>query len=186
MIDLRNKELPHTIEHEGITYELNTDFRAWIEFDHYLRQPKPILVYDIFNKSRPPGTGWAQAAIAFLESENVTPRNVGQTNHQKIIDLVLDGDYIVASFQSAYGIDLTSVEYMHWHRFKALLDGLPDDTKLSKIMGYRSWRKDSRSTDDIMREQNQRWRLPEDGEQEALDEARSIAERLYEQEAARG
>ena len=53
---------------------------------------------------------------------------------------------------------------MHWHRFKALLSGLPDDTKMSKIIGYRTWTKhdSNRKHDDLMQEQRAVWTLPLD------------------------
>ena len=39
---------------------------------------------------------------------------------------------------SQYRIDLQDVEHLHWWKFKALLEGLKDDNKLSKILEYRS------------------------------------------------
>lgn len=52
-------------------------------------------------------------------------------------DYRCDVPYIVAAFQQAYGIDLTT-EKMHWFRFRALFAALPEDTLMAKIMGWRS------------------------------------------------
>lgn len=52
-------------------------------------------------------------------------------------DYRCDAPYIVAAFQQAYGIDLTT-EKMHWFRFRALFAALPEDTLMAKIMGWRS------------------------------------------------
>ena len=35
-------------------------------------------------------------------------------------------------------IDLQETKYMHWWKFKALFDGLNENTEIVKIMGYRS------------------------------------------------
>ena len=37
-----------------------------------------------------------------------------------------------------YKIDLNKIRYLHWWKFKALFNGLNEDNKLIKIMGYRS------------------------------------------------
>ena len=162
MIDLRNKELPSHIEWEGGSCAIETDFRVWIEFGEYLK--KKQLYLGVFPGSKPPkGEGWETALYEFYSCRNVVPRAYG-TSNVRALDLVIDGEFIVASFQQAYGIDLTSCEYMHWHRFKALLSGLPDDTKMSKIIGYRTWTKhdSNRKHDDLMQEQRAVWTLPLD------------------------
>lgn len=160
MIDLREKGLPSRIEWEGGSAEVKTDFRTWIRFDAYAKENKAWR--GIFANEQPKGGKWVAAAIRFLESPNVTPRQTG--NDTMALDYVLDGDYIVAAFQQAYGIDLTSCD-MHWHRFKALMAGLPDCTKLSSIMHYRTWKPDKRKQEELMAEQRAVWSLPA-GEEE--------------------
>lgn len=165
MIDLRKRELPSGIEFEGVFYELDTDFRTWIAFGHDLRVNHVASSY-VFKGKLPPSAEALPALLEFFMCESVTPRHKEGQSNDRVLDLVLDGEYIVASFQHAYGIDLTSIEYMHWHRFKALLNGLPDSTILSHAMAYRSYKKDSREYDAIMREKKALWRLPRDGEDE--------------------
>jgi len=49
-----------------------------------------------------------------------------------------DAEYIYASFMQAYGIDLIEEQgKLHWVKFKALLDGLPDDTKFRQVIDIR-------------------------------------------------
>ena len=52
-------------------------------------------------------------------------------------DFHCDAPYIVAAFQQAYGIDLTTTK-LHWWRFKALFAALPEDTRMFQIMSYRA------------------------------------------------
>jgi len=37
-----------------------------------------------------------------------------------------------------YNIDLQEIKYMHWWKFKALFNGLAENTEIVKIMGYRA------------------------------------------------
>lgn len=170
MIDLRNKELPSHITWDGGSCAINTDFREWIKFGEYLKT-KMVYLGVFPNFKAPAGDKWQLALFDFYLCKNDIPRSFSHSD-VRTIDLIIDGDSIVASFQQAYGIDLTSIEYMHWHRFKALLAGLPDDTKMSKIMGYRSWsvQDSKRKHDDIMQEQRAAWMLPlgDDIEEEDL------------------
>lgn len=166
MIDLRNKELPSYIEWDGGSCSILTDFRIWIEFGEWLKQKKIYL--GIFPDLKPPDDpNWQVAAVKFYQSPNIVPRATRAPANVKLLDMIVDGSFIVASFQQAYGIDLTSCD-MHWHRFCALLDGLPDDTKLSKIMGYRGYNQadEKRKHSDLMQEQKARWALPMDDNDE--------------------
>lgn len=52
-------------------------------------------------------------------------------------DFHCDAPYLVAAFQQAYGIDLTTTK-LHWWRFKALFAALPENTRMFQIMSYRA------------------------------------------------
>jgi len=50
-----------------------------------------------------------------------------------------DAEYIYASFMQAYRIDLIEErKTLHWVKFKALLNGLPDGTKFREVLGIRT------------------------------------------------
>lgn len=160
MIDLRTKELPSRLEWEGGSCSILTDFRIWIGFGEWLKQNKIYL--GIFpGLKAPEGEGWQVAAVKFYQAPNIVPRATRAPSRTKLLDMVIDGSFIVASFQQAYGIDLTSCD-MHWHRFCALLDGLPDETKIARIMAYRGYSQsdEKRKHSDFMQEQKMRWALP--------------------------
>lgn len=185
MIDLRERKLPDTIESSGVVYRVDTDFRTWIAFEHEL-ECNEVASFAIFRDERPPldDCEWADSAIEFLRSPNATPRDTGCSS-ERAMDSVLDGEYIVAAFQQAYGIDLTDPKLrMHWHRFKALLAGLPSSCKLSEIIGFRTWRRETRKHESIMAEMKAVWALPERGEEDAMEEARRIAAEMYERQVA--
>ncbi|MFV0351431.1 MAG: bacteriophage Gp15 family protein [Oscillospiraceae bacterium] len=53
-------------------------------------------------------------------------------------DFSADASYIYSAFYASYGINLTTVRFLHWWEFMALLEGLPESTMMAKIMGYRT------------------------------------------------
>lgn len=167
--------MPSGITSGGVFYALNTDFRVWIDFGYHLEHDG-IAVRDVFADKVPPTRDALDDVLEFYRSSNVTPKS--EPSNVRALDMVLDGDYIVASFQQAYGIDLTSIEYMHWHRFKALLNGLPDDTVLGRAIGYRTYKPTKKKHEDIMLDQKRRWTLPPVNQDEKQAELVEWAEGL--------
>lgn len=160
MIDLRFDGLPGSLVVDGEAVPVDTDFRAWIAFGYAAE--RGIADLRIFQDGTAPAGEWQESAAEFYESPNPFPRG-GAEGGERVLDLVLDGDFIVAAFQQAYGIDLTDPGLsMHWHRFLALLRGLPEDTALSRVMGFRGWRADDgrKGREREMRERRAAWALP--------------------------
>lgn len=61
-------------------------------------------------------------------------------NNEKNIDLAQDAKYIYASFRQI-GINLFQEQgKLSWEEFQALLESLPDDAILSRIVQIREWR----------------------------------------------
>jgi hypothetical protein len=58
-------------------------------------------------------------------------------NFEQAISFEQDSNLIFSAFLSQYSINLQSIGYLHWWEFKALLEGLKEDEKLSKVMAYR-------------------------------------------------
>lgn len=61
----------------------------------------------------------------------------GSGTGKRAYDFEQDAPYIYAAFLSVYGIDLDTVQSLHWWKFQALFRSLPEDCKINKIMGYR-------------------------------------------------
>lgn len=61
-----------------------------------------------------------------------------QTKESKqIYSYEFDDEYIYSAFMEQYGIDLNSIKYLHWWKFKALMNSLNENVRFVKIMGYR-------------------------------------------------
>lgn len=154
MIDLRHS-LPNSLDVDGVRVPIRTDFRVWMEFLRSL-QEDGVASYCVFDDP-PEGAAWVRPAIEFAKSPVATPKGKGDS--ARVVDWILDGDYLVGSFWQAYGVDLTKTE-LHWHVFLALFRSLPEGAKMSEIMGYRAYRKDSKKPEKRYEELRRAWTLP--------------------------
>ena len=146
----------------GEEVPIDTSFRSWLRFSKVLQDTR-LCDPSVLLAPPPRGEDWRPEALRFLTERPSTPRG-GRGRGARVYDFEEDADYIVGSFQQAYGIDLTDPGLeMHWHRFMALVRSLPRDTKLAEIIGYRSWSKADakRSMDSVNRELRDMWALPQ-------------------------
>lgn len=146
-MDLTKKVLPNTVKVCGKTYSIYTDFRVWMEFENAVtngrvQEFEPAKLFkNVYPEIIP-----LQDMFVFLRPPAELPRSIGGTD-RIVLDYELDADYIYAAFLAQYGIDLIDIEYLHWHKFLALLKGLNSDQKLVQIMGYRSYDKNAGNKD---------------------------------------
>ena len=149
--------LPHTVNVGGVAVAINIGHRAGIAFTSVLEdsslsdEDKLSRALDIYYKDRDVARHDVSALIkAALDFYSYDPAgHYGRTRAalnkggdkprktKQLISYVKDGALIYAAFMQQYGIDLADGE-LHWHKFRALLDGLTEDTQLVKVMRYRS------------------------------------------------
>lgn len=74
-----------------------------------------------------------------IERKNVDEKVKKDNSKEKqIYSYEFDAEYIYSAFLEQYNIDLNSIKYLHWWKFRALFSSLNEKTQFSKIMGYRS------------------------------------------------
>ncbi|MGM0238427.1 Gp15 family bacteriophage protein [Enterococcus sp. AZ103] len=67
--------------------------------------------------------------------------NKKETAEKEYYSIEEDADIIFASFYYDYHLDLIEERgRLHWKKFKALLNGLSDKTKLAQVIGIRKWK----------------------------------------------
>ena len=70
---------------------------------------------------------------------NPMPSSPGEDGGKPSYDLVQDAEYIFASFFQYYGMDLHEhLGKLHYYKFRALLNGLGEDTIFQKIVHIRT------------------------------------------------
>lgn len=141
-------KLPTNVEIEGENHDINSDFRTSILFtqlveDELIEEKEKIpLILNLFYPVWPKRTDKAIEKIMWFYRCGKEIRSVKgkkcNNNGEKILDYEIDDTYIYSAFISQYKIDLQDIEYLHWWKFKALLEGLNKDNKICEIMKYRS------------------------------------------------
>ena len=151
--DLLTEDLPKSVRIHGKEYPIQCDFRIGIKLDGILRSEledqekiKRMLVL-YFKDNIPPDIPAAIDKIIWFyrcgelldneDEEKKKRRYIRRKSKDPACVLTQDAPYVYAAFMDQYGIDLTSVTFMHWWKFMALFESLGDETKMSKIMYYR-------------------------------------------------
>lgn len=151
--DLLTEALPESVWIHGKEYPIQCDFRIGIKLDGILRSEledqekiKQMLVL-YFKDNIPPDIPAAIDKIIWFyrcgelldneDEEKKKRRYIRRKSKDPACVLTQDAPYAYAAFMDQYGIDLTSVTFMHWWKFMALFESLGDETKMSKIMYYR-------------------------------------------------
>lgn len=150
VFDIITGGLPESVSVCGIDYPIRSDFTVGILFDKVLRSGKTneeILIHmlELYYPNIPANIKEAiEQILWFYHCGNIpeTKTDNKKRYHRKEPSnapyaLSQDAAYIYASFKEQYGIDLTQ-EKMHWWKFMALFESLGEDTKMSKIMYYRT------------------------------------------------
>lgn len=186
-MNLFDDTLPTEYEYDGVTYEMHTDFREWIKFELLITDPdilpreKPPLLARLIFPVVPPDPALGEFLIWFYScgkkpNKGKSQKTAAKKQNAAVYSFEYDGGYIYAAFLEQYGIDLTSTEYLHWWKFRALFSAL-HDCRFTDIMGYRS--EDERDVPDYrkarLRELKRIYALPKSlSEQQKIEEAKKL------------
>lgn len=141
---LTRKNLPTNVVVNNHSYDIVTDFRAWILFecialdvsvDPYY---KPAILMNTVMLEAPRQEEKEQVLHALFSFYRMDkPIKEMTSTHKEGYRFSFDLDLIYAAFYQQYHIDLLTIE-LHWWQFKSLFDGLTKDTKFIEIVGYRT------------------------------------------------
>ncbi len=134
----------------GRTLDIITDYKDWLRFYDMMRDlecsekekletllqfyltpvpaeavsemHKPLIDFFVMRKAR----------------EETRNEHVESTSGKVLYDFKFDAACIISGFLQDYGIDLTRNVYMHWWKFRILLDGLSADTEFKQRVMYRN------------------------------------------------
>lgn len=147
-------KLPNTFE----DLKINTDFRVCILFELLMqdneisKEEKIITAFNLFfendsNNLEKVFNKQEKALDAILwfyrcgkqeKKTSLKKENEANEIKKQIYSYEFDDEYIYSAFLQQYKIDLNSIKYLHWWKFKALMENLSEETQFVKIMGYRS------------------------------------------------
>ena len=145
MTGLLTGALPDTVRVSGRTWPVRTDYRVWLELITVMNGDLPpgeklARVLTLCYPAVPEDLPAAVEALAwFFRCGAPAPgqEDAAGTSVPLCFSPEEDAALLTASFQQAYGMDLTA-ERVHWWRFRALLEGLPEETVLCRVMSLRA------------------------------------------------
>lgn len=137
-------------QHTDSGMRIRTDFRESIKFellmqDRSISDDKKIrMILNLYYyraeqiidvKKALKEIVWFYAGGDKKEIRNNTGKEL---NKKQIYSYEFDAEYIYSAFMQQYRIDLNSVEYLHWWKFRALFANLNENVFFSQIMKYRA------------------------------------------------
>lgn len=145
------EELPESVWIDGLEYPVNAGFRAMLLIDmvmhdrELLDSEKIDQALDIFYCGNVPADTKAasERMIWFQHCGKKKKKKSEAANRlqrkKRALDYEKDSEYIFADFYAVYGMDLTDRSViLHWWKFSAMLECLPETCRICKIMYYRT------------------------------------------------
>lgn len=133
-------------------HRIRTDFRESIKFELLMQDSKineknkviqalELYYYDTKKITDIPKAIDEMLCFFACGKNKIVDNKIEKSNNKEIKQIYsyeFDAEYIYSAFLQQYKIDLNSIRYMHWWKFKALMENLNEDTQFVKIMGYRA------------------------------------------------
>lgn len=147
------EKLPESLNVCGVEYPIDSDFRTVLRYNKQLDQtsendPEGIIqcMKIIFREEFPEDIleaikvlNWFVKCGKTEKKRRPSNRLLGINNNTPF-DFQMDGEMIFSAFKrnDVYGIDLLEVPYLHWWKFIAMLDDIPEGTRFHRIVDYRT------------------------------------------------
>lgn len=146
---------PDTVNIRGKKFPIITDFREYIRLLDMLKceelntYQKMAILEDYFLDEITIDDDAIGALTGFvimdldsqdedLNEDDSDKDNSEQSGSKKnLFSYEIDYPFILSGFLRDYGIDLETVDYMHWWKFRMLFDGLSEDTEIKQRIIYR-------------------------------------------------
>lgn len=127
---------------------LSADFRNMIQVDLITYEEdageyeKVIASLNQLYPEIPKDIRMAMDGLAWFYSRGSTPEEITERRAEEPPDKAYsfnqDANLIYSAFYSTYGINLATVEFLHWWEFMALFEGLPETTLIQRVMYWRT------------------------------------------------
>lgn len=141
-MNILTDELPLAVAVGNSVIDINTDFRASIEFERMAERGGTdieALLKPYFPGQLPDNIEDAVTAALYIYRCGAEPteekKEKGENKRAYSFDV--DSEAIYSDFWRFYKIDL-SEGYLHWWKFRALLAGLPEDSAFKERIYYRT------------------------------------------------
>ena len=160
-MDLTKHVLQNSIVVRGKDYEIKTGHAYWFRFYELITDEAFVNDFDFLYVDEVPEdrTEGFKQLIEFFSPRKELPRATGK-NAERVLDYIIDSDLIYAGVLQQYGLDLIETP-THWHKVKAMIDGLTG-TKLNDVISFRL----ADNKDKNLQKYKEAWRLPKSKEEQ--------------------
>lgn len=181
-MNLIYEPFPESVQVDGRPVPIITDFREYVRLLDMLKSDeldsyeKTWLISQYFLEDVQMNEEVIRVLTDFVTMKELEPETESDEEEKEdeehrnevqksLFSYSIDYPYILSGFLRDYGIDLNTVEYLHWWKFRMLFNGLSEDTEIKQRIMYRgmdlSTIKDKDERKRIARIQRQ-IRLPEE------------------------
>lgn len=116
--------------HDAVQIELGLQMLLGVELDCDIYEKEKIF-HELFNST-------IGKEVEENQPVDIAGNPMPQEQQERVYSLKQDAEYIYASFMSDYGIDLFEQQgKLHWFKFRALLAGLTEGSKFSRVIDIR-------------------------------------------------
>lgn len=138
---------PDHAEIDGVQVRFFLPFDRVLQFYDLFTDKKSVLtdaekvecVYDWFVRSPKKATPQFKVKVVDRIVKDYVSQERRGSGSGKLYDFRADSSYIWSSFMLAYHIDLFSEQgYLPWWKFVSLFEGLPEDSKIKKVIEIRA------------------------------------------------
>ena len=136
--------LPETVEIKGREYPLDTDFRTCLRVILAFEDPelatiekRAVLLENLYMEKPEDLEEAFNLGIVFLDGGEGNPDGQAETEPTKLYSFSKDAKFIFSAFRQTHGIDLETVDYLHWWKFLYLFMDLGEDTFFIRLLGLR-------------------------------------------------
>lgn len=152
---------PEAVRIDGETYPLNTDFRVGIRIMMAFEDAKltdfekqAVMCGLLFQKMPPDFHRACMAAVKFLDCGEEPSKGDDERPHSdRVYSFTKDAKYIYSAILQTHGVDLQTVEHLHWWKFCAMFGDLREDSAFQNIVSLR--RRASKGK--LTKEERQAW-----------------------------
>lgn len=146
MIELLIDKLPNSCKINGLSYQIDTDFKTSLKFaeimesKEYSNEEKieaAIKLYFGDSYIEDCNAAMEQILMFYSCGKSLEELAKQELTSEAIFSYSEDSSYIYAAFYETYGVNLRTTS-LHWWEFRALFDSLPENCKFIKIIGYRT------------------------------------------------
>ena len=147
-IEISGEEIKVDLAFDNVlrAYEILEDKEDLSDTDHQAMQPatkifKALKCFGIKGSYTIAERAFLLEKVLSLANEyskNTDDYNYKEQNGEILLDYKKDAGLIYCAFLQGYGIDLFEMQgKLHWAKFLTLLNNIPDETRLAKVIGYR-------------------------------------------------